>query len=56
MSSSPKPLPKRCTTCGGKGFYMQPDFIDTEPKKQDCSDCLDGIAGWVYPEEGNNDG
>ena len=54
MSSSPKPLPKRCTTCGGKGWYMVPDFPDTPPEKQNCIDCVGGIADWIYPEEGND--
>lgn len=41
-----EPLPKRCATCGGKGFRKITDEDGTE-REVTCTDCIGGTTGFI---------
>lgn len=50
-NSDTRALPKRCTTCGGKGFLNVPVDTSGKTERQTCTDCIDGTTGFVVFNE-----
>jgi len=49
--AEPKMLPRRCKTCGGKGYWNVPVDGSGKTEKKTCSDCYGtGTKGYVICE------